>query len=107
MKTGKRLENLGFKMDSNTYGTIGAEPYDVGKNHFTPKYRSVYVSGRMSAGGGFYYVTSSIQGTMRRYRCRTSYECEIVNIFASGKTQSEAITRFTENFKAKTYNVTN
>jgi hypothetical protein len=107
------LEELGFKRtegsspkDSHWHGTIDAEDYDVGKDHFTPKFRDVYHSGETSGREGkFHYVTSSIHGTMRPYRAKNSFETSVGNIFGSGKTAEEALSNFSANFKKKKYNV--
>ena len=96
-----KLKNLGFKMRNKNFGTITPEPYDVGKNHFKPTFRSVFVG---SAKDGW-YVTSNISGEMRLYRHHYTYETEIANIFGLGKTRMEAIENFVSNFTNKTYNV--
>jgi len=54
----------------------------------------------------FWYITSHIKFKARKYRGRTSYEAEILNIFGSGKTLEDAMTRFEHNFRNKIYNVT-
>lgn len=91
----------------SVFGTIAAEPYDVGKNHFEPRSRYVHVSGPMQAHGTFYYVTSSIRGRWRGYRKHTWVEdTEVGNIFASGPTQHAAVKQFIANYKARTYNRT-
>lgn len=113
MKAIQLLEQAGFKMESFDgsrkilFGTIAPEPYDVGKNHFEPRIRTVFVSSQMKVQGRepFFYVTSNIVGRWRGYRCKTWNEnAEVGNIFGSGPTREEAIRRFIVNFKAKTYN---
>lgn len=106
------LEKLGFKMhvyegvESPQFATIAAESYSVGKNHFTPRSRHVYVSTAMypTTIKNFYYITSNISGMYRGYRCKNSYETEIGNIYASGKTVKEALELFVYNFTHKIYN---
>ncbi len=105
----KQLKALGFTFPKDarcTDGTIrwgrkAPEPFNTGKNHFEPTFRDVFIA---PCQGG-YYVTSHIHGQMRRYRCRYWNETTIVNIFGGGKTLSEAVTKFVDNFKSKTYNV--
>ncbi len=102
----QQLERAGFQMMNGSFGTTPAEPYPVGKNHFTPRWRDVYIGRCHWSGGGFgYYITSHIYGTMRRYRCCLSYDAHIANIFASGKTRREAVRSFLRNFESKTYNL--
>jgi len=94
------------------HGTLPAEPYDTGKDHFVPKFRDVHVSSPMRNGRNadgskhpvFYYVTSAIHGEMRRYRCRHSYETCVGNIFASGATKREAVLKWIERFRRLEYN---
>ncbi len=97
------LKDLGFNMTSKDFGTIKPESYSVKPDHFTPTFRTVYVAD-CDWRGGFCYVTSSITGTYRGYRCRNSYDTEVGNIFASGKTRAEALAKFAENFANKKYN---
>ena len=87
-------------LELSVFGTIDAENYDVGKNHFEPRYRSVYFG---EAVGGF-YITSSIHGKMRLYRCRKTEDTQIANIFGKGKTIEAALKDFAHNFKNKIYN---
>lgn len=106
MKTNEILPSLGFKMnpsgaDCADFGTQPAEPYNVGKDHFTPSFRSVFV-GKCKGG---YYVTSHIQGEFRRYRARRTESATFGNIFGGGKTRRQALLQFADNFKAKKYNV--
>ena len=100
----KRLVALGFQMGMARiprWGWITPEFYPVGKDHFTPKTRDVFIG---KAKGG-YYVTSHLRGTMRRYRCRqVNKDCDIANIFGGGKTLQEAIDQFCTKFEAKIYN---
>jgi len=103
MKYTNELKKLGFNMTDKNFGTIKPEFYDVGKNHFKPTFRSVYVA-ICDWQGGFVYITSGIVGTYRGYRCRNSYETELGNIFASGKTLTEAVKKFKYNFINKIYN---
>ena len=104
-----KVANVSLKFDKgfgSYFGTTVAEPYNIGKNHFKPLYRSVYISSEMypSTEKNFIYITSSIHGRMRLYRHRNWFDAEIGNIFASGKTLNEAIKKFEYNFKHKTYN---
>jgi hypothetical protein len=95
------LKKLGFKFLPRTnWASMEAEPYDVGKDHFKPRYRDVYVG---DCCNGF-YVTSHIKGRMRGYRCRREYDTDVGNIFAGGKTLEIAITQFIHNFQNKIYN---
>lgn len=95
--------NLKYNRDfGNYFGTVTPEPYDTGKDHFKPSFRSIYVSSRMKDGG--YYVTSSICGQMRLYRHHYWNEAEIGNIFAHGETLKEAITKFRHNLDNLIYN---
>ena len=60
LQTRNKLKQLGFifshpKINPN-WGTHAAEPYNVGKDHFYPIYRDVFIG---KAKGG-YYVTSHI-----------------------------------------------
>jgi hypothetical protein len=96
-----RLKKLGFDMSHEKWGTIEAEPYDVGKDHFTPRHRDVYI-GRVKTG---WYITSDIKGKMRGYRCRRVFDTNIGNIIGIGSTLKEALEQFEANFKSKTYNV--
>ena len=95
-----RLKKLGFDMSHETWGTIEAEPYDVGKNHFTPRWRDVFLGKCLNG----YYVTSHIKGMMRHYRCRQAYEVDIGNIFGGGATLKEAFDKWEANFRNKVYN---
>ena len=103
----KSFEKLGFDILSETnnelsvFGTQPAEEYNTGKDHFVPKYRSVFFG---TAKDG-YYITSNIHGKMRNYRCRTEYDTEIGNIFGHGKTIDEALRSFSHNFINKIYNI--
>jgi len=85
------------------HATIAPEPVNLSPDHFAPKLRHLFVG---KAKGG-YYVTSSIYGTMRRYRCRRSEDAQVANIFGKGKTQLAAVRDFLANFTAtpKRYNV--
>lgn len=103
-----KINNILVKK-SNTgsyFTTIPAEYYDVGKNHFTPIYRSIFVSSEMYKGtnNSFFYITSDIIGIYRGYKCRNSYEMAIGNIFSSDKTLQGAISKFEYNLKNKIYN---
>ena len=105
MNTNNILPSLGFTMNPSgancvDFGRIEAEPYNVGKDHFQPFFRHVFI-GKCKGG---YYVTSHINGNMRKYRCRIQYEAKIGNIFGGGKTRRQAIERFAENFRNKSYN---
>jgi len=85
------------------FGTIAPEPFNVGKDHFFPHFRGVYIG--KSVGG--FYVTSHIVGDFRRYRQRvynTQHNASLANIFGGGKTALEAVKIFLANFKSKTYN---
>ena len=106
------LAKLGFKLtpgsDKNGkwHGTMEPEEYDVGKDHFTPRFRDVFHSGETSGSEGkFHYVTSSIHGKMRPYKAQHSFDTTVGNIFGSGKTAEEAISNFSENLKNKKYNI--
>lgn len=93
--------------DMNSYfGTIEAEPYNTGKDHFIPKHRTIYISGNMYPGTkkDFIYITSDLMGKMRLYWHRDWFETGIGNIFASGKTLEEAMTKFEYKYKNKIYN---
>ena len=104
----KEFEKLGFDVmkkdklmsELSVFGIIPAEPYNVGKNHFAPTYRSVFFG---TAKGG-YYITSGIHGKMRLYHCRSTEDTEIGNIFGHGKTIKEALKNFAYNFTNKIYN---
>ena len=89
------------------YGTTSPEPYNVGKHHFKPSYRSIYVSSEMypNTSKSFFYAASGIHGSMRLYRHRDWFATEVANIFASGKTLKEAVRKFEHKFKNKIYNV--
>jgi len=88
------------------FGTTEPEPYSIGKNHFVPKYRYIYISSEMypKTDKNFVYITSNIVGSMRLYRHKNWFDTNIANIFASGKTLSEAVVNFEVKFKAKEYN---
>jgi len=88
------------------FGTTRPEPYDVGKDHFKPTFRSIYISSEMYAGTNksFFYITSHIHGNMRLYRHRYWYESSVGNIFASGKTLGEAVIQFTHKLTNLIYN---
>lgn len=96
-------EYPGDPLMTGIYGSIAPEPYDVGRDHFTPSRRTVFVG---KAKGG-YYVTSHIHGMMRPYRCRRVGEATVGNVFGKGKTKREAVMDFLRNFTAtpKVYNV--
>ena len=96
-----RLEKLGFTFPSGNWGRIEAELYSTGKDHFIPRFRDVFFA---KCNGGF-YVTSGINGVLRRFRCRHSYETSVANIFGGGATLAAAIAEFVQNFEAKTYNI--
>ena len=104
VKARKQLRELGFSMSptSENFGTIEAEPYNVGKDHFRARNRNVYI-GTSKTGA---YVTSHISGWMRKYRCRNENEITLGNIFGGGKTLEIAMNEFVANFQNKTYNVT-
>lgn len=100
------LKSSGFEIqridENSAWGQIKNEPVSLGKDHFAPRYRSVYLS---DAVGG-YYVTSHIVGDFRKYRGRTWHiGYEVANIFGHGKTAVEAVNNFLSNFKQKRYNV--
>jgi hypothetical protein len=95
------LKKLGFKfLPKHKWGSMEAEPYDVGKDHFKPRYRDVYIGECVNG----YYITSHIKGMMRRYRCRREFDTDVGNIFGGGETLEVAITQFVHNFKNKIYN---
>jgi hypothetical protein len=98
------LEEAGFNIgkveEKSLFGTIQPEHIQVGKNHFTPRFRYVYFA---DAVGG-YYVTSCISGDYRKYRGRHWEPVNLANIFGHGKTPIEAVKHFLKNFKAKKYN---
>ena len=86
------LREVGFDIIESTitgtslWGNIKPEPYSVGKNHFKPYFRDVYVG---ECNGG-YYVSSHIVGDYREYRCRRTYpNTNIANIYAWGTTMVE------------------
>ena len=103
-----QLKQLGFKMSSWDFGTIKPEAYDVGKDHFKPRYRSVFIGkidwGKKKNHG--YYITSNIVGLFRHYRQHkiNEHSTELGNIFAFGTTLTKALDKFTYNFKHKIYN---
>jgi hypothetical protein len=111
MKTSRQmLAQVGFEFDERIlaammagrlWGKTEAEPYNVGKNHFTPRFRSVFIG---ECANGSFYVTSHIHGEWRGYRCRHKEDVSIANIFASGKTELEAVEKFIHNFTNKIYN---
>lgn len=88
------------------YGTTEPEPYDMGKHHFKPKFRSIFISSEMYKGTAqsFFYITSSIRGSLRLYRHRYWNDAKVGNIFAHGKTLEEAVMRFTNNLTHLNYN---
>lgn len=103
-----RLSKIGFTFDpafrcmdgTLRFGFTQAETVDVGKHHFNPRNRDIYIA---SCNDGF-YVTSHVRGIMRRYRCRHWEPTQIKNIFGGGATLKEAIDKFCANFESKTYN---
>jgi len=108
-----KLESLGFQFlpENGRWGTIEAEPYTndlIKNNHWSVKYRSVYISSlnHRVTGDNFYYITSSIHGKYRRNRARkyNEWNREFANIFVSGKTLEETINKFLEDFETKRYN---
>jgi len=109
----KEIAKLGFdfRLDAfpnAKFGTVAAEDYTndlIKNNHWTPSFRSVYIAHDYPHGGP--YITSSIHGNFRRYKARkyNEYKRELANIFAHGKTLSEAVENFVRMFKAKEYNV--
>ncbi len=102
----KILQNLGLNINNNHFGNIKPDFYNVSKNHFKPYFRHVFIAD-CDWNGGFVYITSNINninGLYRGYRCRNSYDIEIGNIFALGKTLDEAKMKFEYNFKNKIYN---
>ena len=105
-----RINNMELKYNKkfgSYFGTIPAEKYDTGKNHFIPKFRTIYVSSEMYPGTdkSFFYVTSSIHGKMRLYRHKDWFETDVANIFASGKTLREAVSKFKHNLTHLIYNI--
>jgi hypothetical protein len=88
------------------FGTTKPEPYNTGKDHFKPTFRSIYISSEMYSGTdkSFFYITSHIHGSMRLYRHRNWYDTDVANIFASGKTLEEAVVKFTNNLTHLDYN---
>ncbi len=104
-----KINNVELKYDKSFgsyFGTTEPENYNTGKNHFKPTFRSIFISSEMYKGTdkSFFYITSSIHGRMRLYRCRNWFDTEIGNIFASGKTLKEAVNKFEHNFKNFIYN---
>ncbi len=70
-----KIAGVSMKYDrkfGSYFGTTSPEPYNTGKDHFKPSYRSIYVSSEMYPGTSksFFYITSNIQGKMRLYRHR-------------------------------------
>ena len=106
MTIANKIEVKESKDFGSYFGTVEAEKYDTGKDHFKPKYRSIYISSEMYPGTdrSFFYITSDIQGEMRLYRHQYWFNAEIGNIFASGKTLKETIAKFEHNFINKIYN---
>lgn len=100
----KRLQSLGFEISKDpyfTWGKMAPEPYDMKPHHFTPWFRDV----SMGKAVGGYYITSSIKGTMRRYRCRKLHSAHVGNIFGKGTNLELAMADFEHNFNNKIYNV--
>jgi hypothetical protein len=90
------------------WGKKEAEPYSndlIKNNHWQPRYRDVFIAFDYPIGGP--YITSSIWGKFRRKRARlyNAHDCEIANIFASGKDLPEAVKNFVIAFNNKDYNV--
>lgn len=101
-----------IKRKQSINGTLPAEPYDAGRDHFTPTFRQVSVQGpthgRQPDGTRtptFFYVTSCIHGTMRGYRCRHTYDTQVANIFARAPTKRAAVIEWIRKYQAKEYNV--
>ena len=111
------LKQAGFKLvenpegSSSVHATIAAEPYPTGKDHFAPRWRFVSVMGPTrgrkkdgSCTGDFYYVTSSIHGKLRGFRCRHTDEARIGNIFASAPNRLDALRAWLEKYQKREYN---
>ena len=103
------LQKAGFTLTppdpllTGIHATIAPEPVNLAPDHFTPKFRHLFV---VKSKGG-YYATSCIHGTLRRYRCRRSGDTRVGNIFGKGKTQLAAVRDFLASFTTtpKRYNV--
>jgi len=99
------LESVGFKMSQVNFGTTRPEPIDVGKDHFAPRFRDVFIGETFNH---HFYVTSHIHGLYRGYRCRlyNAYEKTLMNIFGMGTTAEQAVQDFINHFTAnpKVYN---
>ena len=102
------LKTAGFNAeisDNCIHGTIPHENFDkekyVGKHHFKPEKRDVFLGISKYA----WYVTSHIKGVRRRYRCRTEYDSQILNIFAYDENPVEAVKKFLHLWQNKTYNL--
>ena len=112
----KQLEKIGFTFDTNhktlegsiRFGTCNSEKYDVSPNHFTPKFRHVWISSKNKHYDPVtlnrFHVSSSIKGVYRKYRSKNSFETDLGNIFGIGKTLEEAVNDFVSLLKSKTYN---
>ena len=109
------LEGLGFTGKDN-YLTAPIAEDDLENtinylkpHHFTPAfgyYRGVFIAAPLEGSENqFWYVTSNIRGNFRGYRCRTiTHDYDTSNIFASGKTCLEAVTKWVHNYTNRIYN---
>ena len=102
----QELTKLGFTFTSEKFGTMDAEPYTndlIENNHWTPKYRSVYIAHDYPNGP---YITSDIHGKYRTYKARkyNEYPRVFANVFAYGDTLEQAIKNFINCFEKKIYN---
>lgn len=103
-----KLEALGFVFDLNKTGSDYAtrapeRVVNTGKDTFKPAYRDIYL-GLMPMSG--FYLTSSIKGRYRGFRCRNWNDASFHNVFAHGKTEDEVVDKWIEYYKAGKFNVT-
>lgn len=99
------LANVGFEMVYDNWGKINPEPVDVGKNHFSPTFRDVFIGETFNHK---FYVTSHVHGKYRGYRWRlyNTFDADLANIFGMGETAQKAVQDFINHFTAnpKIYN---
>ena len=96
------LIQAGFIVDTENFGTIAPEKFDIGKDHFKPTFRDVFIGKTID---GHTYVTSHLYGRFRKYRSRYEHDSNILNIFASHVLEVEAVREFIRKFKKLEYNV--
>lgn len=101
----KELMKIGFTFSSLSLGRRLPEPYSnnfIKNNCWTPKFRDVFISHRLN--NTFYYITSDLYGSYLKNG--QEYDNHFANIFTSGKTLKEAVTKFIFNMENKIYNIT-